>query len=194
MIPAFVGNVMARTPSNMLPLGTLAPDFNLPDTVTKQQMSLSELKGSKGTVIMFICNHCPFVKHVNTQISQLAKDYKAIGINCIAVSSNDVDNYPQDSPYLMKQNALQNGFIFPYLFDESQDVAKAYDAACTPDFYLFDDSLKLIYRGQLDDSRPENGIPVTGNDLRNALDCLLKKRPIPELQKPSIGCNIKWKP
>jgi len=184
---------MARTPSNMLPLGTKAPDFKLTDTITGQYMDLQVLKGSKGTVIMFICNHCPFVKHVNVQISKLARDYKSEGINCIAISSNDVENYPQDAPHFMKQNALAHGFIFPYLYDETQDVARAYDAACTPDFYLFDNSLKLIYRGQLDDSRPENGIPVTGNDLRNAVDNLLKGQPISDLQKPSIGCNIKWK-
>ena len=184
---------MARTPSNMLPLGTKAPDFKLTDTITEQIMSLEELKGQKGTVIMFICNHCPFVKHVNTQISRLARDYKTKGIHCIAISSNDVENYPEDAPHLMKQNALANGFIFPYLYDETQDTAKAYDAACTPDFYLFDDKLSLVYRGQLDDSRPGNGIPVTGNDLRNALDQLLSGKPISEPQKPSIGCNIKWK-
>ena len=184
---------MARTPSNMLPLGTKAPEFKLLDTVTGQGMDLQELKGTNGTVIMFICNHCPFVKHVNIQISKLARDYKSKGINCIAISSNDVENYPQDAPQFMKQNALANGFIFPYLYDESQDVARAYDAACTPDFYLFDDKLTLVYRGQLDDSRPENGIPVTGNDLRNAMDNLLIKHPISKLQKPSIGCNIKWK-
>jgi len=177
----------------MLPLGTTAPNFKLQDTVSKQKMGLQELKGSEGTVVMFICNHCPFVKHVNTQISQLARDYKTKGINCIAISSNDVENYPEDSPHLMRQNALAHGFIFPYLYDETQDVAKAYDAACTPDFYVFDKNLKLVYRGQLDDSRPGNGIPVTGKDLRNALDNLLNNQPIPELQKPSIGCNIKWK-
>ena len=184
---------MARTPSNMLPLGTTAPDFKLMDTISGQYLSLKTLKGKNGTVIMFICNHCPFVKHVNSQMSQLAKDYKTKGINCIAISSNDSENYPQDAPHLMKQNALQQGFIFPYLYDGSQEIARAYDAACTPDFYLFDEKLKLVYRGQLDSSRPENGLPVTGKDLRNALDCLLKKEPIPELQKPSIGCNIKWK-
>ena len=184
---------MARTPSNMLPLGTKAPDFKLTDTITEQIMSLEELKGQTGTVIMFICNHCPFVKHVNTQISQLARDYKTKGINCVAISSNDVENYPEDAPHLMKQNALANGFIFPYLYDKTQAIAKAYDAACTPDFYLFDDKLRLVYRGQLDDSRPGNGIPVMGNDLRHALDDLLNGQPISDHQKPSIGCNIKWK-
>ncbi len=184
---------MARTLSNMLPLGTQAPDFTLLDTVTQQPMNLQKIKGLKGTLILFICNHCPFVKHLNAQIAQLAKDYKSKGIHCIAISSNDAEHYPDDAPPLMKQNALEQGFIFPYLYDETQDVAKAYDAACTPDFYLFDDALKLVYRGQLDDSRPGNGLPVTGKDLRSALDNLLKKQPISDLQKPSIGCNIKWK-
>ncbi|MGM5470057.1 thioredoxin family protein [Flavobacteriaceae bacterium LMO-SS05] len=184
---------MARTLSNMLPLGTQAPDFTLLDTISQQQMSLHDLKGLKGTVILFICNHCPFVKHVNSQIAKLATVYKPNHINCIAISSNDVEHYPQDAPHFMKQNALEQGFIFPYLYDEAQAVAKAYDAACTPDFYLFDDALTLVYRGQLDDSRPGNGLPVTGNDLRNAIDKLLKNQPISQHQKPSIGCNIKWK-
>lgn len=184
---------MSRTPSNMLPLGTQAPDFILLDIVSEQQMTLQELKGLKGTVIMFICNHCPFVKHVNAQISQLAKDYQTKGINCIAISSNDIENYPQDAPHLMKENALLQGLIFPYLYDETQKVAKAYDAACTPDFYVFDEKLKLVYRGQLDDSRPENGIPVNGKDIRHALDCLIENRENTSRQKPSIGCNIKWK-
>ena len=184
---------MARTLSNMLPIGTKAPDFNLLDTVTDKNLSLNELKGLNGTVVMFICNHCPFVKHVNSEISKLAKDYLKKGISCIAISSNDVVNYPQDAPYLMKQNALNQGFVFPYLYDETQDVAKAYDAACTPDFYVFDQDLKLVYRGQLDDSRPENGIPVTGKDVRNALDSILENKPVSPHQKPSLGCNIKWK-
>lgn len=184
---------MARTLSNMLPLGTKAPDFNLLDTVSGAYLSLQKLKGLKGTIVMFICNHCPFVKHVNSEISKLAKDYLQKGINCIAISSNDVENYPQDAPQLMKQNAVEQGFVFPYLYDETQDVAKAYDAACTPDFYVFDKDLKLVYRGQLDDSRPENGIPLTGNDIRNALDNILNNKPVSPNQKPSIGCNIKWK-
>lgn len=184
---------MARTLSNMLPLGTKAPDFNLLDTVSEKYLKLQELKGLKGTVIMFICNHCPFVKHVNSEISKLAKDYLQKGINCIAISSNDVENYPQDAPNLMKQNAIEQGYVFPYLYDENQDIAKAYDAACTPDFYVFDKNLKLVYRGQLDDSRPENGIPVTGKDVRNALDNILENKPVSLHQKPSIGCNIKWK-
>ena len=184
---------MSRTPSNMLPLGTLAPDFNLLNTQNGEQPSLTNLKGKKGTVIAFICNHCPFVKHVNPGFSKLARDYQPKEIGFIAISSNDVENYPQDAPHLMKQVALEEGYTFPYLYDKTQQVSKDYDAACTPDFYLFDEDLKLVYRGQLDDSRPENGIPVTGKDLRNALDALIENGPISELQKPSIGCNIKWK-
>ncbi len=184
---------MALTPSNMLPLGTTAPDFTLTDTVTGSSMQLQNLKGTNATLIMFICNHCPFVKHVNSELSQLAKDYNDKGVNCIAISSNDVDNYPEDAPELMKANAITHDFIFPYLYDETQAVAKAYDAACTPDFYIVDQDLILVYRGQLDDSRPGNGIPVTGKDIRNALDKLLQHKTISENQKPSIGCNIKWK-
>ncbi|WP_417872990.1 thioredoxin family protein [Xanthomarina gelatinilytica] len=184
---------MARTPSNMLSLGTKAPTFNLLDTVSEKNYSLEKLKGLKATVIMFICNHCPFVKHVNKEISQMAKDYKSKGVNFIAISSNDVENYPEDAPDKMKQNALEQGFIFPYLYDKSQQAAKAYQAACTPDFYVFDQDLKLIYRGQLDDSRPENNIPVTGADVRHALNCIIENKNNNNTQKPSIGCNIKWK-
>lgn len=184
---------MARTPSNMLPLGTKAPKFSLFDTVSGQTLSLDEVKGIKGTVVMFICNHCPFVVHVNPEISRLGEEYQQKGIGFVAISSNDVENYPQDAPHLMTKTAKQEGYSFPYLYDESQEVAKAYDAACTPDFYLFDKDLALIYRGQLDDSRPGNGLSLNGNDLRNAMDNLLKGEPIDELQKPSIGCNIKWK-
>ncbi|WCO02646.1 thioredoxin family protein [Psychroserpens ponticola] len=184
---------MALTPSNMLPLGTIAPEFNLINTIDDSMVSLSEAKGLHGTVIMFICNHCPFVKHINSELSQLAKDYITKGINCIAIFSNDAVNYPEDAPSKMKMNALEQGFIFPYLYDENQDVAKAYDAACTPDFYVFDTDLKLVYRGQLDSSRPGNGIPVTGEDLRLAIDNMLNKTIQITNQKPSIGCNIKWK-
>jgi len=184
---------MAQTPSNMLPLETVAPDFSLLDTISGTIKNLQDLKGLNGTVIMFICNHCPFVKHVNTEISQMARDYKDYGITFIAISSNDVVNYPQDGPELMTENAKLEGYIFPYLYDETQEVARAYDAACTPDFYLFDSSLKLSYRGQLDDSRPGNGIPVTGTDLRNAINSIIEGTAIKALQKPSIGCNIKWK-
>ncbi len=184
---------MSRTPSNMLPLGTLAPDFNLLNAKTDEQLSLNAIKGKKGTVIAFICNHCPFVKHINPEFVKLAKDYQSKEIGFVAISSNDVENYPQDAPHLMKEVAMEEGYTFPYLYDKTQRVAKDYDAACTPDFYLFDADLKLVYRGQLDDSRPQNGVPVTGKDLRNALDALIENRPISEQQKPSIGCNIKWK-
>lgn len=184
---------MARTSSNMLALGTQAPNFNLYDTTTNQNKSLQELKGEKGTVIMFICNHCPFVIHVNEGLVKVANDYQPKGISFIAISSNDVVNYPDDSPELMKNVALNENYPFPYLYDETQDVAKAYDAACTPDFYLFDVDLKLVFRGQLDDSRPGNEILVTGFDLRYALDCLLENKKNHCPQKPSIGCNIKWK-
>ena len=184
---------MARTPSNMLPLQTNAPDFSLLDTISGKRFDLQDLRGKKGTLILFICNHCPFVIHVNPELVKLAHDYQEKGIAFIAISSNDVANYPQDAPHLMKEVAVKEGYTFPYLYDESQEVAKAYDAACTPDFYLFDAELKLVYRGQLDDSRPGNSIPLTGTDLRNAFDTLLSNRPIDSLQKPSIGCNIKWK-
>ena len=184
---------MALTPSNMIALGTKAPDFKLRNTVHNTYVALNDLKGKNGTLLMFICNHCPFVKHVNTELARLAEDYISKGINCIAISSNDTVNYPEDAPHLMKQNAIDHGFIFPYLYDEDQKVAKAYDAACTPDFYVFDADLELVYRGQLDDSRPGNGIPVTGRDIRTTLDRMLSHDPISEEQKPSIGCNIKWK-
>ncbi|WP_274475862.1 thioredoxin family protein [Mangrovimonas aestuarii] len=184
---------MARTPSNMLPLGTKAPDFSLTDTVSGNILSLQQTKGKHATLIMFICNHCPFVKHVNAEIAKLAKYYFEKGVKCIAISSNDVENYPDDAPDKMANNAREQGFIFPYLYDDTQEIAKAYDAACTPDFYLFDRDLTLVYRGQLDDSRPGNDIPITGNDIRNAIDNLLANNPISQNQKPSIGCNIKWK-
>ena len=184
---------MARTPSNMLPLGTTAPDFNLLDTVSDNVLSLQNLKGDKATVIMFICNHCPFVVHVNPEVVSIANAYADKGISFIAISSNDVVNYPQDSPEKMKLHAKAESYPFPYLYDETQEAAKAYDAACTPDFYVFDADLKLNYRGQIDDSRPGNGIAVSGKDLRYALDCLLENRENKQIQKPSIGCNIKWK-
>ncbi|MEO6346283.1 MAG: thioredoxin family protein [Aquaticitalea sp.] len=185
---------MAQTQSNMLPLGTKAPNFKLLDVISGQNVELEECKGLKGTVIMFICNHCPFVKHINSQLVRMAKDYKPKGIDFISISSNDVVNYPQDAPDKMKENAKNEGYIFPYLYDASQQVAKAYQAACTPDFFVFDNQMKLIYRGQLDDSRPGNNVPVDGKDIRNTLNALLNKQPINEIQKPSIGCNIKWKP
>jgi len=177
----------------MIPLGTTAPHFNLRDTVSNTLMGLQNIKGSKGTVIMFICNHCPFVIHVNSQLVKVANDYANKGIAFIAISSNDVVNYPQDGPDNMAVHAKKEGYPFPYLYDETQEVAKAYDAACTPDIYLFDGDLKLTYRGQLDDSRPGNGLPVSGADLRHALECLLAGIENNKAQKPSIGCNIKWK-
>lgn len=183
---------MASTLSNMLPLGTLAPNFELYDTASEKKLSLQNLKGSKATVIFFICNHCPFVIHVNKQLVKLANDYRESGISFIAISSNDVANYPQDAPDLMQSVANELDYPFPYLYDETQEVAKAYDATCTPDNYIFDADLKLIYRGQLDDSRPRNGIDVTGSDIRNALECLLNNKENANVQKPSIGCNIKW--
>jgi len=184
---------MARTPSTMVALGTVAPAFTLPDTVSAKDLSLENIKGRVATVIMFICNHCPFVKHVNKELVELANEYKSKGIGFVAISSNDVINHPDDSPALMKQVAKQLKYPFPYLYDESQNIAKAYDAACTPDFFIYDKDLHLVYRGQLDDSRPGNEIPVTGKDIRHALDCLIDDQPVPEFQRPSIGCNIKWK-
>ena len=184
---------MANTPSNMLPLGTRASNFRLPDTVSGKELELGEIKGEKATLIMFICNHCPFVKHVNAGIVSMAKEYQSRGVGFVAISSNDVENYPDDSPELMTVNAQQEGYTFPYLYDESQEVAREYDAACTPDFYLFDGELGLVYRGQMDDSRPGNGLPVTGEDLRAAIDAVLAGSPVSPNQKPSIGCNIKWK-
>jgi peroxiredoxin len=184
---------MARTPSNMLPLGTLAPNFNLPDTISNEYKSLEKLKSDIATVIMFICNHCPFVKHINNGLVGLANDYQPKGISFIAISSNDVINYPDDSPDKMKVHAEKEGYSFPYLYDETQEVAKAYDAACTPDFYIFDKDLLLVYRGQMDDSRPDNGIPVTGKDIRSALDAILADKAVNAEQIPSLGCNIKWK-
>jgi len=177
----------------MVALGTLAPDFTLGDTVSGKNVSLKNVKGDIATIIMFICNHCPFVKHVNPELVKLANDYKDKGIGFVAINANDVINHPEDSPALMTQVAKQLRYPFPYLYDESQEVAKAYDAACTPDFFIYDKDLRLVYRGQLDDSRPGNEIPVTGKDIRNALDCLINAQPVPELQRPSIGCNIKWK-
>lgn len=184
---------MARTESNEFEIGTKAPNFTLINTIDDKHYSLSELKGEKGTVIMFICNHCPFVIHVNEQLVKLGNEYQPKGINFIAISSNDVENYPQDAPHLMKKLAEDLQYPFPYLYDETQEVAKAYDAACTPDFYVFDADLQSVYHGQLDDSRPGNGKTVTGTDMRNALDTLLENKVPIENQKPSVGCGIKWK-
>ena len=184
---------MAKTPSNMVSLGTTAPNFKLPDVISQKMVSLEETKGLNGTLIMFICNHCPYVKHVNATIVNLANKYKQDGINFIAISSNDVENYPEDSPKLMKVNAVENNYVFPYLYDKSQEIAKSYDAACTPDFYLYDSDLLLVYRGQLDDSRPGNGLSCDGKDISNAIECLINGEENSQIQKPSIGCNIKWK-
>ncbi|MFD2566405.1 thioredoxin family protein [Pseudotenacibaculum haliotis] len=184
---------MALTPSNSFERGAKAPDFKLPDTVSGNTISLQDIRGEKGTVVMFICNHCPFVIHVNEQLVHLAKDYKDQGIGFVAISSNDVENYPQDAPDKMKTHAEEVGYPFPYLYDESQEVAKAYDAACTPDLYVFDAELKSVYHGQIDDSRPDNGIPVTGESIRAVLDAILNNDKYSGPEKPSIGCNIKWK-
>lgn len=184
---------MANTPSNMLPLNTIAPKFNLLDTVSGKMISLQEVAGEKGTLVMFICNHCPFVLHVNDELVKLSRDYLEKGIGFVAISSNDVVHYPQDSPDLMKKQAEKLHYTFPYLFDESQEVAKAYNAACTPDFFVFNSELKLVYRGQLDESRPGNNTPVTGRDIRNAFNALLNGEDIDSKQIPSMGCNIKWK-
>lgn len=184
---------MALTPSNTFEKGAKAPSFNLLNTLTDKYVSLSDIKGTKGTVILFICNHCPFVLHVNEQLVQLAKDYLPKGIGFVAISSNDVENYPQDGPDLMKTHAKEVGYPFPYLYDETQEVAKAYDAACTPDLYVFDEELKSVYHGQLDSSRPGNGVPVTGADMRAVLDSLLDGVAYTGVERPSMGCNIKWK-
>jgi len=184
---------MTKTPSNMMPLGTKAPYFNLLDTVSGTNKSLSELKSDIATVIMFICNHCPFVKHIRAGLINLANDYIPKGISFIAISANDASEYTEDAPDKMKDVAQEFSYPFPYLYDESQETAKAYDAACTPDFYIFDNDLHCVYRGQFDSSRPESGIPVTGEDMRSALDDILSGKPISVRQRPSLGCNIKWK-
>ena len=183
---------MVKTASTMLDIGTPAPDFSLPN-VDGKTVSLADFKGKPALLVMFICNHCPFVKHVADQLARLGGEYQAKGVGIVAISSNDAANYPDDSPELMAREVESRGYKFPYLYDESQAVAKAYKAACTPDFFVFDKDHKLAYRGQLDDSRPDSGIPVTGKDLRAALDAVLAGGRPAEPQKPSIGCNIKWK-
>tara|TARA_B100000767_G_scaffold252096_1_gene255632 strand:+ start:746 stop:1306 length:561 start_codon:yes stop_codon:yes gene_type:complete len=184
---------MARINSNMVPLGSEARDFELYDTVSKTTVCYNELKGSQGTIVLFICNHCPYVVHINPILINISKKYKKLGVNIIAISSNDVDRYPQDGPLKMTKHAEDNKYDFPYLFDETQEVAKIYDAACTPDIYLYNNNNILIYRGQIDDSRPGNNIILSGNDLTNAVECLINKVENKRIQKPSIGCNIKWK-
>ena len=183
---------MAETPSTMLPLGTKAPPFRLPHPQGKW-VSLDDFKDAPALVDVFMCNHCPYVKHIRSRFAGLAKEYQAKGVGVVGINSNDVANYPDDRPEKMAEEIKQVGYTFPYLYDESQEVAKAYRAACTPDFYLFDREHRLVYRGQFDDSRPGNGRPVTGADLRAALDAVLAGRPVPSNQRPSLGCNIKWK-
>lgn len=184
---------MVETPSTMLALGTAAPKFKLPDPAGKI-VSLDDFKGATALVVAFICNHCPYVKHIRTQFAAFAKEYQARGVGVVAISSNDVENYPDDAPDKMAEEIKSAGYTFPYLYDESQQVAKDYRAACTPDLYVFDKGQRLVYRGQFDDSRPKNGRPVTGADLRKAVDAVMAGREVDANQRPSIGCNIKWKP
>ena len=183
---------MARTASTMLPLATVAPDFSLPDT-EGNLISAEDYKEAPALLVIFICNHCPFVKHILDGLVDLIPEYQAKGVAVVAINSNDVGSFPEDRPEMMAEVAREKGFTFPYLYDEMQEVAKAYHAACTPDFFLFDAERKLVYRGQMDDSRPGNNIPITGADLRAALDAVLEGRDVPTEQRPSIGCNIKWK-
>lgn len=183
---------MAVSSAN-IELGTLAPKFDLLDTVSGKMISLDQIKSDKATVVMFICNHCPYVKHINKEVVKLANEFIAKGISFAAISSNDVMNYPEDSPEKMKELAEQINLPFPYLYDETHEIAKAYGAECTPDIYVFDSNLKLVYHGQFDDSRPGNNIPVTGKDLRSALNNILEGKPVDTHQVPSIGCSIKWK-
>jgi peroxiredoxin len=183
---------MALTPSTMLPLGTAAPDFKLSDTDGKL-VSLADFQGKAALLMVFMCNHCPYVIHIRGGLAQLARDYLPRNVGMAGINANDVKNYPDDSPAKMKEEVRTAGYVFPYLFDETQSVAKSYRAACTPDIFLFDKNQKLVYRGQFDSSRPGNGLPVTGADLRAALDAVLAGKPVPEKQIASIGCNIKWK-
>jgi peroxiredoxin len=184
---------MAATESTMLGLGTPAPDFRLPDVVSGQTIRLETFTGKKGLLVMFICRHCPYVKHIKDELSRMGKDYAAKPLGIVAISSNDAVQYPDDAPNGLRAMAKELDLTYPYCYDETQEAARAYQAACTPDFYLFDETRHLVYRGQLDDSRPGNGIPVTGADLRAAIDAVLAGRPVNPRQKPSIGCNIKWK-
>ncbi|MEA5515281.1 thioredoxin family protein [Nodularia sp. UHCC 0506] len=185
---------MALTASTMLPLGTQAPDFYLPEVVSGKTISLATFADQKALLVMFICQHCPFVKHIQTELAGLGKDYLSSDLGIVAISANDAEKYPDDAPESLKAMAIELDFKFPLCYDKTQEIAKAYTAACTPDFFVFDAERKLVYRGQLDDSRPSNGKPVTGADLRAAIACVLADKPITMEQKPSIGCNIKWKP
>jgi peroxiredoxin len=184
---------MVKTLSTMLELGTGAPDFSLPDVVSGRTISLKTFEDAKALLVMFICRHCPYVKHVQEELARLGTDYQARDVAIVAISSNDAAEFPDDRPVSLREMAVALGFTFPFCHDETQDVAKAYTAACTPDFYLFDAARRLVYRGQLDDSRPDSGRPVTGRDLRAALDAVLAGRPVDPDQKPSLGCNIKWR-
>ena len=184
---------MTQITSNIIALGTEASTFKLKDTNSNYYYSFEDLKGSKGTLIIFICNHCPFVHHVLEEIIKIANDYRVQGIGIIAISSNDIVKYPEDSPELMKEFAFKNKIDFPYLYDENQETARSFDAVCTPDFFLFDINDKLFYHGQLDGSLPGNGIPISGSDLRNAIDAIIYNRNLASPQKPSLGCGIKWK-
>jgi peroxiredoxin len=178
----------------MLALGTRAPDFTLPDVVTGRSVSLADFEGRAALLVMFVCRHCPYVKHVQAGLTQLGRDYAARDVGIVGISANDAHVYPDDAPESLKAMALESGFSFPLCYDESQETARAYRAACTPDFFLFDGGRRLVYRGQMDDSRPGNGRPVTGRDLRQAIDAVLAGRPVEGTQRPSLGCNIKWKP
>lgn len=184
---------MSKTYSSMVSLGTQLPSFTLLEPLRQKEISSIELEGKKGTLVIFICNHCPYVHHVIDELVMIAHDYRVQGLGIIAINSNDVNAYPEDHPEKMVDFILENRIPFPYLFDETQKIARIFDAQCTPDFFLFDARKKLIYRGQLDDSRPSNGIPVSGTDLRGAIDSLLLNRSMNPIQKPSMGCNIKWK-
>ena len=184
---------MAKTESSMIPLNTVAPSFALLDVCTQQLISLEDAKGSVATIIAFICNHCPYVKHINQELPRLANDFINQGVKLIAINPNDIEQYPDDSPENMRRAAQELGYSFPYLYDETQEVASAYQARCTPDFFVYDHNLHLVYRGQLDDSRPGNQMPVTGDSIRQVLNNLIEKKPISVQQKPSLGCNIKWK-
>lgn len=185
---------MVRTPSTMVPLGTPAPGFTLPEPATGRTVSLDDFRDAPALLVVFLCNHCPYVKHIRHALADFAREYQARGLAVVGINSNDVSQYPDDAPDKMVEEVRRVGYPFPYLYDETQEVAKAYRAACTPDFFLYDRDRRLVYRGQFDDSRPGNDVPVTGRDLRAAVEAVLAGRPVPQDQKPSLGCNIKWKP